>query len=88
MNSDRDNPMLTTAGRAAHIASWEERERAKARIRIQFADQAISAHVWQCCINCEHWDRKDNRGCEKFQAMPPPHVIVRGCDDHAFDIPF
>lgn len=68
--------------------TWEEQGRRKANIRIAFQKSAVAAFVWQTCLNCEHWRKKGEPGCTKFNAMPPPHIIVTGCEDHEFDIPF
>lgn len=39
------------------------------------------------CISCEHWNAKDER-CEKYKVRPPTNVIVLGCDEWVWDIPF
>lgn len=58
----------------------------------------INAGVWRCCLNCAHWDHgfpldtangpATNPHCGKFDAVPPPAIIVHGCRDHETDIPF
>ena len=39
------------------------------------------------CINCEHFDKKA-RICTKYKVEPPAEVIVYGCPEWEFDIPF
>lgn len=43
------------------------------------------------CLNCDQWQKnyttKEQR-CGKFQAMPPPEVLVVGCEHHSDLIPF
>lgn len=70
-------------------------------LRMQVQDAAVNAHKWMTCLNCIHWHKRteiDMRvdpptrtevtDCGMFNAMPPPHIIVSGCKDHEFDIPF
>lgn len=37
------------------------------------------------CLNCNHW--KDDK-CGKFDQLPPPEVIVKGCPEHTHWMPF
>jgi hypothetical protein len=39
------------------------------------------------CINCEHWHPKTEQ-CGLFNQRPPVPVIVYGCPEWQFDIPF
>jgi hypothetical protein len=59
---------------------------------IAIQDGAVKSHRWMTCLNCLYWHRNNtsagDEGCDKFSAMPPPHIIVSGCKDHEFDIPF
>lgn len=78
----------------------ELKEIAKERIRLQLT--LIHAQAWQTCLNCIHWKEKkviDMReegsvkewtefNCFLFKALPPPHVIVNGCEEYDYDIPF
>jgi hypothetical protein len=45
----------------------------------------VKRGIWRCCVNCDFWDK--NR-CSKYNAVPPPEVIVHGCRDWEDDIPF
>lgn len=54
-------------------------------LRIELQVSMINTHVWQCCTNCLYWDGKQ---CDKFKAVPPPHIIVASCKDYENDIPF
>lgn len=45
------------------------------------------------CLNCEHWGRVkeeiEGDHCKKFNQLPPPSVIVDGCEYwEDFEIPF
>lgn len=45
----------------------------------------IRLQAWQCCLNCLNWTGTE---CDKFKAVPPPHIIATGCRDYENDIPF
>jgi len=57
------------------------------RDRIEFQHNAISFNIWQCCLNCENWNKKD-KNCRLFKAIPPVEVLVIGCEEYINDIPF
>lgn len=64
-----------------------------AEMRAEIQAVAIRVHAWQCCLNCLNWNGDTANanglaGCGKFQAMPPPGIIVTGCRDYENDIPF
>lgn len=59
----------------------------------------IEANYWRTCLNCDNFKEitvaklpgkpVTYQHCSKFQAVPPPEVIVHGCKDHFYDdIPF
>jgi hypothetical protein len=59
----------------------------------------IVAHgVWQTCLNCDNWSWNDalRRGfatrpppsCLRFSSLPPPDVLVVGCQEWTPDVPF
>jgi hypothetical protein len=55
----------------------------------------IRAMIWPCCLNCAHWGSNDLGNvpprpdlCYKFNAMPPPDVIVIGCGQWLSAVPF
>lgn len=53
--------------------------------KIELQKSMVDSSVWYCCINCTSW--KD--GCMKANgAMPPPEVILHGCESWEIDIPF
>lgn len=56
-------------------------------LRMRIQDAAVSSHKWMTCLNCLYWDKKAG-SCDQFKAVPPPHIIVGGCKDHEFGIPF
>jgi hypothetical protein len=64
--------------------------------KIEFQKRMIKDDAWQCCLNCEEWQvggvSNDGTvtptGCALHRAMPPPEIIVTGCNDHMMDIPF
>lgn len=64
-----------------------------AQLRLLFQRHAASlgAQILQNCLNCVHWQKGDAnkpQGCTKYRQLPPPDVIVHGCEQHDFDIPF
>lgn len=65
--------------------------------KIEFQTRLVKSHIWQSCLNCEHWthqvvmtpnEQSETDLCGKFRAVPPPHIIVHGCKDHLADVPF
>lgn len=78
----------------------EAEQAAEERARLQ--DVLVRQNAWQTCLNCSWWMQRtvvDFRGgkpekqvdmiCSKFNAIPPPHIIVSGCKDYDNDyIPF
>lgn len=44
---------------------------------------------YQSCLNCKHWNFGKEL-CEKFNAKPPPDIIVYSCPEYEDnnDIPF
>lgn len=42
---------------------------------------------FQNCLNCMNWK---NGKCAKYNAVPPPHIILNSCDDYEDDgvVPF
>lgn len=66
-------------------------------LRMRIQDAAVSSQKWMTCLNCLYWQPGGKAGdmidatkprCDMFKALPPPHIIVSGCKDHEFDIPF
>lgn len=57
------------------------------RQRIDFQKNIVQTQVWATCLNCEFWE-KDKGICDKYQAVPPPEVILLSCDDWFGEIPF
>ena len=59
--------------------------------------QVVESHIkhagenfpYRNCLNCNLWNF-DMNGCNKFQATPPPEIIVYSCEhwEDAYDIPF
>lgn len=47
----------------------------------------IDGNGWRTCINCFHW-KESKSLCTKFNALPPPHVILYSCVEWKFEIPF
>jgi len=39
------------------------------------------------CPSCDLWDQP-KAICGKYKTLPPPHVIVEGCDEFKNHIPF
>lgn len=47
----------------------------------------IGVGFWKSCINCNEWSTEHKR-CAKWSAVPPPEVIVYGCDQWLCIVPF
>jgi hypothetical protein len=58
----------------------------ESQVRAELHKDAIKTLSFTSCLNCSNW--VEDKGCELYKAMPPPHIIVFGCDKHQFDIPF
>jgi len=59
--------------------------------RINFQQKMINCDHWQCCQNCVHLDKMFEGMpcyCSLFNAVPPVHVIVVGCENWQYEIPF
>jgi len=49
----------------------------------------IKAAIWRTCLNCDNWRlTKLGNLCALYNVLPPPSVIVHGCQEHIDDIPF
>lgn len=55
--------------------------------RIKFQRKMIDKDLWQCCLNCEHFNRNEMI-CKKFKATPPIETLLVGCEEWIYDIPF
>lgn len=55
-------------------------------LRIEFQQGLIDNANITTCTNCEYWESKS--GCQKWEMMPPPEVLVVGCEEWMFKIPF
>lgn len=66
---------------------YERKRRMRAEFAVKSQTSLIENYVIQSCINCEHWNDKQNV-CRYYDALPPPQVIAVGCGMHDFDIPF
>lgn len=54
----------------------------------RFRSGMVYGHVWKTCLNCENWSEITS-GCSKAGgALPPPEIIVLGCDSWVADVPF
>lgn len=61
------------------------------RLQISLQKHLSENHRLMNCLNCIFF--KSGPGpydniCEKFNSIPPPMIIVNGCEEHDFDIPF
>lgn len=66
--------------------------------RIDFQKHIVQSQIWTTCLNCEHFNAlittdgytgEERTGCDlAAHAMPPPRVIVHGCDTWLGEIPF
>lgn len=67
--------------------AYERERRIRAEFRIKSQNHLVGMNHWQTCLNCEHWNSNINV-CRYYEALPPPHIIIVGCEMHDFDIPF
>ncbi len=70
------------------------------QMRIEFQKEAVKNGMWTTCLNCSAWCNGEptvNKqfgapdgwiGCSMAKQTPPAEIIVHGCQDHCFDIPF
>lgn len=61
--------------------------------RVAFQTRVIKSDVWKCCLNCDNWNSNNSSaakdGCAISNSMiPPPSIIVHGCERWEFAIPF
>lgn len=57
------------------------------QLEIARAKLEIDKHVWKCCLNCDSW----KAGCVRYTEqpiMPPPDVLIVGCEGYTSTIPF
>lgn len=73
-------------------------EVAKARLSVEKFDKAyqlarnLVENLVSTCLNCNHWQENPSNefqyNCKKHNLMPPPRIIVNGCNEHSDLIPF
>nr|AYD82554.1 hypothetical protein ART_00085 [Achromobacter phage vB_Ade_ART] len=61
-------------------------------LKIEFQQSLIRTGNLSTCTNCIYWSTNINRNaeprCSKYKVVPPPDVIVVGCEEWEMDIPF
>lgn len=62
-------------------------------ISVEYARQMQHALVdvsfWKTCLNCEFWNTNPATPlCKKFNALPPPEVLVFSCEKWLSSVPF
>jgi len=72
---------------APPIVGSFELNKEKVLRRIAFQDKIVSDYTWQSCMNCCNFEEK-SENCLLFKGRPPAFIIVSGCKDHDFEIPF
>lgn len=59
--------------------------------------QLIDDGTFHSCLNCEYYgmydagptdEEKEYFWCTKYQAFPPDQVLVLGCEDWCYNLPF
>lgn len=55
--------------------------------RIDFQQRIVDSGHWQCCINCDSFDRQTEI-CETHKAKPPIYIAMHGCERYIDVIPF
>lgn len=57
--------------------------------RRELQEYMVNAGAWVCCMNCEYWQHQHNGNqCGQFNTVPPPHIIINGCNKYEVKIPF
>ena len=79
MNTDRFAYLDTKLPKGTTM----HRELVKLQLGVQKG--SLSHATWHSCVNCDFFT---SAGCRKFKAMPPPEVIVVGCEEWEDNIPF
>jgi len=70
------------------------KERAELMVSVQMSFQRdlMRRGNWQSCLNCLNFAPGNGKSvgpkCEVAGVLPPPDVIVFGCEKHEDDIPF
>lgn len=59
----------------------------KRKKMIELQNSLIKADSITTCTNCEFWSQP-NQLCEKYKMLPPAEVIVTGCVQWMYTIPF
>lgn len=65
---------------------WKQ-TKAMNRQVIEIQKLAIQFDRIQTCTNCTNWDKLNQR-CNEFKILPPAEVIVTGCEEWIYIIPF
>jgi len=65
---------------------WKQ-TKAMNRQVIEIQKLAIEFDRIQTCTNCQHWNKQSQR-CDEFKMLPPAEVIVTGCEEWIYIIPF
>lgn len=64
----------------------------KRQTMMEFQQGLIDSGQITTCTNCINWKERPMSGktmiCGKWDQTPPPDVIVVGCNQWEFDIPF
>lgn len=59
----------------------------KQRAMNEAVEALMNSGLMASCLNCEYFETRDI--CTKFNALPPPRVIVFSCGEHwVFSLPF
>jgi hypothetical protein len=47
---------------------------------------------FQTCLNCSYFQQNPANEyeyrCDKFNSVPPPRILIVGCESHSDNIPF
>lgn len=55
---------------------------------IQLHKKMVDNGILASCLGCEHWSGNKTATCQLHKATPPLDVIVFGCTDYLWGIPF
>lgn len=59
----------------------------RVEMRVKSQEAMVKTFAWDCCANCERWDKKTDQ-CGLFEMRPPVIVIATGCVEYEAEIPF
>lgn len=70
----------------------KDEARVRVDMQMRFQKHMLMSNNWQSCLNCLNFSEARGKTiapkCDLNGQLPPPHIIVHGCEMHEDDIPF